>query len=364
MSHCIISNNYAKGSNGNGGGGIWGAGTVRNCLIVDNRAANGGGCRSCTTIKDCIISNNYASGSYGGGISGNGTVRNCRIIGNIGKFYAGGQHGGVADNCLFQGNVCHKGGNYGTGGGLYGATGSNCVFTANTENNANDAYGSTAADCRLVGCVITNSTAWRSIFQACRLSNCYIADCSAKRSDSTYSFCVFGYNGDKGKVCTNVNCVVENISHSNAADRVGYAAAFVNCTIRNVKGKTNGPLATSCTAVNTIISGCTPYDLVASTSPARLINCVYQTASGNFAEGQLVDCKQARSVRWDAANAVPCAIRANSPAYNAALQDDWVLSLVGDVDFAGQPRVKFGALDIGAVECQSDYVPGLMLMFW
>lgn len=359
---CIVTNNYAKGANGNGGGGIWGAGTVRNCLIANNSSNVGGGCRSCSLIENCVISNNYAS-SKGGGVSGGKSV-NCLIAYNDVQNNGGGIVEGTAYDCTIVGNRCNVGGGYGAGGGVLTCTMvSNCVFIGNGDYNANTAYGSAAGTSTLIDCVITNSTGRRSLFDSSVLKRCIVANCGARVNDSTWPFRVFGRSSGSA-ICTNVNCIVENISLSNAADRVAFACALVNCTVRNVKCKTNGPLDTSCTPVNTIISGCTPYDLVASTSPAKLINCVYQTASGNFAEGQLVDCKQARSVRWDAANAVPCAIRANSPAYNAALQDDWVLSLVGDVDFAGQPRVKFGALDIGAVECQSDYVPGLMLMFW
>jgi len=362
---CIVSNNYAKGSNGNGGGGLWGVGTVRRCLIAGNTTAGvGGGCRSCSTVDDCDVQNNVANGSYGGGVSGGSSlvVQNSRIIGNTCKFHGGGLHGIVAKGCLIKGNVCHKGGTYGTGGGLYNGTATNCTFVGNSENGANDGYGSTAASSTLRDCTITNSVGWRSIFEKCTLRRCYVANCGARRSDGTYYFCVFG-RVDGSTIYTNANCIVENISLSNAADRVAVYSTLVNCTIRNVKCKTNGPLASSCKAWNTIISGCSPYDLVAGTSPSKLVNCVYQTASGSFAEGQLVDCKQAANIKYDAANAVPCSIKANSPAYNAALADDWILNLVGTCDFAMNPRIMFGALDIGAVECQSDVLPGLMLMF-
>ena len=359
---CIVTNNYAKGGNGNGGGGIWGAGTVRGCLIANNQSNAGGGCRSCTVMSDCIISNNYAT-STGGGVSGGKTI-DCTIVDNRCINYGGGQTEGSSFNTLFLRNVCGvNGSNVGRGGGLHNATASNCVLVANGDNSFSGAYGSAAFGSSLIDSVITNSVGRRSLFDLCSLKRCYIADSGARNSDSTWAFNVFGRYTGSGTY-TNVNCVVENISLSNANDRVAMYSALVNCTIRNVKCKTNGPLDKTCTAFNTIVSGCTPYDLVAGTTSTQMVNCVYQTASGTFAEGQLVDCKQAMNLRYDATNSVPCAIRANSPAYNAALADDWILDLVGDRDFAGNPRVMFGALDIGAVECQSDYVPGLMLMFW
>ena len=359
---CIVTNNYAKGGSGNGGGGIWGVGTVRGCLIANNQSNAGGGCRSCTVMSDCIISNNYAT-STGGGVSGGKTI-DCTIVDNRCINYGGGQTEGSSFNTLFLRNVCGvNGSNVGRGGGLHNATASNCVLVANGDNSFSGAYGSAAFGSSLIDSVITNSVGRRSLFDLCSLKRCYIADSGARNSDSTWAFNVFGRYTGSGTY-TNVNCVVENISLSNANDRVAMYSTLVNCTIRNVKCKTNGPLDKTCTAFNTIVSGCTPYDLVAGTTSTQMVNCVYQTASGTFAEGQLVDCKQAMNLRYDATNSVPCAIRANSPAYNAALADDWILDLVGDRDFAGNPRVMFGALDIGAVECLSDYVPGLMLMFW
>ncbi len=56
---------------------------------------------------------------------------------------------------------------------------------------------------------------------------------------------------------------------------------------------------------------------------------------------------------------MPGAIRRSSPAYNAGLGDAWVLDLVGETDFVGNPRVKFDSIDIGAIERQSDLLPGL-----
>lgn len=355
---CIVSNNYAKGSNGNGGGGIWGAKTVRKCLIAGNSAySNGGGVRSCTTVEDCEITANTATGS-GGGISGCKTVR-CRIAGNVSKYHGGGQHAGTAVDCFFKDNVCHNGGDYGSGGGLYSGTATNSTFVGNRENDALAGYGSAAASSVLWDCTVTNSTARRSLFDACTLRRCLISGCGARTSDGTYPFYVFGrYSGSA--VYTNVNCIIENISLSNAADRVGVQCCLLNCTVRNVSGKTNGPLAASCTAVNTIITGCTPYDLVAGTSASRLVNCVYSTSSGTFAEGQLVNCRQAPSLRFNRADgALSCDPTASSAAFNAALEADWILQLAGEIDCAGRPRRMFGSLDIGAMECQDDYVPGL-----
>ncbi len=352
--NCIITNNYAKGGNGNGGGGVWGARIVRNCLIADNRSNFGGGLRSCSFVEDCIISNNYASG-YGGGISGGKTTTRCLIVDNRAQNHGGGKTEGVAIDCVFARNVARYGGNVGFGGGLHSAVATNCVFVGNTDGSG--AYGSAASGSTLVGCTITNCVGYYSIFDRSSIVRCHVSDVGARANNS--GFRVFGrYNG--AVIYTNVNSIIENVALSNSGQRVAVVSTFVNCTIRNAKGNTTyGPLAENCTAVNTIISGCEPYDVTASTAP-MMTNCLYQTASGTFAEGRLVDCVKGNP-RYDLESDVPGAIRRSSPAYNAGLGDAWILDLVGETDFAGNPRVKFDSIDIGAIERQSNLLPGLRL---
>ena len=353
--NCIVSNNYAKGSNGQGGGGIWGSKLVKNCVIANNRAGNGGGLCSCTMAEDCVITNNFAG--TGGGVWGGKTLR-CLIADNAASYNGGGKTQGFAIDCTFLRNTAQKGGGYGAGGGLHSATATNCVFIGNSDSRSVSCYGSAASDATLVECTATNSLARRSIFNNCRLQRCHVSDVGACANSDVYPFRVFGRS--EGKVIyTNANCIVENVTMSNAADRVAVVSTFVNCTIRNSEGKTYGPLNSDCTAVNTIVSGCTPYDVTASTAPI-MTNCLYQTASGTFAEGRLVDCVQGNP-RYDLESDVPGAIRRSSPAYNAGLGDAWILNLVGETDFAGNPRVKFDRIDIGAVERQSDLLPGLRL---
>ena len=356
---CVISNNYAYGSQGYGGGGLWGISEVRRCTIAGNTAVrNGGGCAACSTIEECTIVDNVAG--TGAGISG-GTVSRSRIAGNRAKYDGGGLYSSVAADCTIAGNDCHNGGNYGRGGGIANCVATNCVFSGNGDNNNVGGYGSAARSSTLVGCTVTDSYGCRSVFDACSLRNCHISYCGASQDNSTNPFSLLG-RSDGDTTFTNVNCIVENVALSNAADRVAVESTFVNCTIRKAKCIDNGPLAASCKAFNTIIAECEPFDLVGDTSASLLVNCVYMTSTGDFAEGQLVDCKQTPSLRWDRKNAIPCSITASSRAYNAGLDAAWLISLAGDVDFAGKPRVAFGRIDIGAVEAQSDWVPGFRLI--
>jgi hypothetical protein len=45
-------------------------------------------------------------------------------------------------------------------------------------------------------------------------------------------------------------------------------------------------------------------------------------------------------------------IKGVSSVFNAGLLEDWMRPLLGTRDFAGRERVKFDAVDIGALECQ------------
>ena len=425
---CIVTNNYAKGSNGNGGGGIYGAKTVKNCVIAYNRSSNGGGLRSCGTISGCHIFNNEAGAgggvsggvvtnacviernlaSTGGGLTG-ATAYGCTIVSNSATkasnvIYGGGMSGGKAYDCTFIGNVsngngggtsstsifrckffdniaCNYGGgssgssgadcfykgnglsgSFGGGGGAYDGSLTNCVFTANSDRKSATFYGSAAYQSTLVECVITNETAKRRVIARCNLERCRIADCRKVSSDSTYNFCLIGdYNND-GTHRRAVNCVIEDCTCRNSIDRVARATTLVNCTIRNVTGLSNGALDTTCqNVVNTIVADCAPYDIGAANCPT-MTNCLYATVSGELTADQSVNCKHA-SPRWakPGPGVLPCDIRASSKAFNGGYWDDDIAALVGETDREGRPRVMFGHLDIGALECQDDTVTGLML---
>ena len=354
----IVSNNYASGTTSFGGGGIYGAKLVKNCLIAGNsvKLFYGGGLCTCTLVEDCVITNN-SSMYYAGGVY-NSKVLRCLIAGNRAKYDGGGQMAGVAIDCAFIDNVArYDGSGTRVGGGLYGAVATNCFFAGNSDNGF--AYGSAASASTLIGCTVTDSVGRYSILDRCRLVRSRVADVGPSTGNG--SFRVFSrYDGNV--LYTNVNSIIENVAMSNDTDRVAATAnVFVNCTIRNVKGNaTYGPLGEGCVAVNTIISDCEPYDVTASTAPA-MMNCLYRTASGEFAEGRLVDCVQGNP-KFKSGDDLPhLSIGCSSPAFNAGREDGWILGLVGDTDFAGNPRRLFGRIDIGALECLSDKIPGLRL---
>ena len=147
-----------------GGGGIYiGAGTVSNCVVLNNRADGGsynyGGGVSLNggQLLNSTITSNYVGspgfGAYGGGvyIGGNGVVQSCVIFGNyVAKGSNGGQGGAVymnagtaLRNCLVAGNGNYNPGAANTGGGVYmsGGTMLNCTMAGNfCTNTAGGVY--------------------------------------------------------------------------------------------------------------------------------------------------------------------------------------------------------------------------------
>ena len=122
ITDCVLRRNTARGLYA-GGGGIYcieSTTTVRNCLIEDNQAENGGGiCASdsvMTVVENCVLRANTAN-LYGGGFCGwNASLSNCLVIENRSEMYGGGLYLGSADMefctitrnwaCVGGGGVC------------------------------------------------------------------------------------------------------------------------------------------------------------------------------------------------------------------------------------------------------------------
>jgi len=135
VSNCLIFANAATvGAGGQGGAGIYiNGGIVRYSTISDNRLngsgdAIGGGIysgSSQTLVESCIIASNSVFTTWwghGGGYYGKGKLRNCLIVGNsvaLGAYYpsyGGGLRGdqwsppAVLENCTVVGNDAPSGG--------------------------------------------------------------------------------------------------------------------------------------------------------------------------------------------------------------------------------------------------------------
>ena len=145
LSHLIISNNYAKGSNGAGGGGAIHV-KAHKCLFASNvcHTQHGGAVVIYSNVDggawDCVFSNNTARADKNGGglyILNHGTASNCTFIGNSTIGNGGGLYisaeGGSCLDCTFEENSAHNG----AGACAIRATlVSNGVFKANVASSS------------------------------------------------------------------------------------------------------------------------------------------------------------------------------------------------------------------------------------
>jgi len=112
---CTIRGNASTG-HGSGGGVC--AGTARQCLIVGNAAANGGG--ASLVLENCLIAGNEADS---GGGTWRGTVVNCTIVDNRAKEYGGGvRFSTVRNSIIYHNKAARSGDNYDAGSYEYCCT--------------------------------------------------------------------------------------------------------------------------------------------------------------------------------------------------------------------------------------------------
>ena len=122
---CRIMNNEAFFA----GGGVYGEGTVKRCIVNDNSAYLGGGvCDS--FAEETIISDNNATigGGFAWWISWISRSRNCLIVSNTATS-AGGVYGGLVENCTVADNIATN------GGGVDSCTVRNSIVYLNTPDN-------------------------------------------------------------------------------------------------------------------------------------------------------------------------------------------------------------------------------------
>ena len=181
----------------NGGGGVTSA-VCTNVVLIGNRAQSFGGGAAVSTLVDCrvvdnVVSNDTSYGlGHGGGLYGGGAWR-CEIVGNV-ACGAEGQQGSLA---------------HGWGGGVNNAT-------------------------NLVGCLVSNNTAWArggGAASVAKIWNCQIVDNVAL--------------GDGGGVAESSDICGTLIARNSATAGSGvFAYAVANCSLVNstVTANTNAAL--------------------------------------------------------------------------------------------------------------------------
>ncbi len=288
---CVITGNVSPFGSGGGIAGL--DGTINNCTISGNSCAQrGAGLYDCDgDIVNCIITNNDAAGSEadGGGLYGcGGTIRGCTITGNQAGWWGGGIALSVASitACTIAGNTSG-----GAGGGIYGSEGNieDCLVVGNTATIFWGEAGGGLADC------------------TGPIRNCTIA---ANRSQ--------------------LSPVLPPAS--------GHAGGLYNCT---------GP-----------ISNCVVAGNISDAGDGQIVSCSVPTYSriedlsgggtGNISADPLFadpagpdnDPATWADNDYHLLADSPC-INAGNPAY---------VPCVGETDVDGQPRVRYGRIDMGADE--------------
>ena len=276
-------------SSGKNGAGVAG-GTLYNCVVKSNHGGENGGGVAHSAMFDCVICNNEVEINGGGAYKG--ILCNCVVSNNISYRNGGGMSYGIATGCSIISNSSSN-----QGGGVMWGEYDQCEIAENTATSAGGGAGGGAV---LNRCVIRNNTSGNNGGGACEsfADNCLFYGNKAPS----------GYGGGFHKGVMN-NCVV----YGNSASRGGGVDGFY------------GVLTNS----NSIVWGnvATTYPDV---EPSAVVSFGCYTDDPHFIRAEAGDFR----LRYDS----PC-IDAGDNAY-----------VTSEVDFAGNPRIVNGTVDIGAYE--------------
>lgn len=402
---CVVTNNYA----GFCGGGISGGRQngymnqpecptrAYNCLIGWNRSTYGGGAgtnpkyctRNYVQLFDCTVVGNtgaYTDPGDGGGLGGGAyqcVVSNCVVRGNAstrptaftfnayGHTYSYGAGGGVMDcevvDSVIEGNTSYNGGagaacssvthceilnnaasgsDYRVfGGGAFGSNIKDCVLAGNSAKYAGGAF-----EGYLENCVISNNYAYAAEGGATYSANTRNCIVVGNRAKMYYALCKGSHYGDL--VYGNINEKVDVLAASGiGADAGEPEAVAVNCTVWN---NDNSSAQVSRTYMTNCIVNSVENIPSAVNSFWRVGTVVNQTGciSGEGLDPIFagVDISLHPSV---VANVAPeaYAIKSKSSCRDKGMTFAWQ---IGTTDLLGNPRVKYGTVDLGALEFCGD----------
>jgi hypothetical protein len=149
------------------GGGIYcyGGSTVSNCVVRDNASKNNGGglyvnLNGNLVCNTTIVNNQteYGGAGVGLGVGGNSIIRDCRIINNRAANKGGGvfiYHSGTLENCLIANNSATN-----SAGGVYTDYGSFGAYIKNCTISGNKAQSYGGLDYIISGATVYNSVIW------------------------------------------------------------------------------------------------------------------------------------------------------------------------------------------------------------
>ena len=374
-----------------GGGGSYNS-VVSNCTFYGNTAYRlGGAIRGGTNVNCTVVSNatRHASESYGGGIY-NALVEGCNVSSNISAsggglcactafdtqiLYNKAKSGGGAresalTGCVIAHNVAvdYGNGNYGgAGGGMrYGAA-TNCVF----RDNSCSATWETSV---LKGCDIADTSMHVSVIDSCVIHDVRNVEMARAIGNVAYpngfvTSNIYMIGGcELMRNCLVTNCTWESIkgSYVNSAmfepgfsvitsrvENCSFIDNYIYLTARNYSTP-----AKTISIVNSVFHSTRKGDRrdIDRLSAAYMVfsNCVYGTYNTGdaIAEGygyagctSIVD---RAAYRFDGAEPHPFELKRSSPLRGFGLVLDWMAE---GTDYAGNPRLRDGAVDVGCYQC-------------
>jgi hypothetical protein len=284
---------------------------------VDGTSASGGGVAFCDVIDSTLEGNTCARSGAG---AARGNLTGCRILNNTATLYGGGTYGcSLVKDCLLAGN---KGDHGGAGFNGYFE---NCIMTNNTAVNAHGGatYNATSRNCIVVG----NYAKQR--FAHCRGAH--------------YGDLVYGNKNGQSNGASGIGADEAN------ADEL---LPVVNCTVwGNQNGNANVSRATLTNSVVWSVADMSAHSAVNSFwrngTVANQTGCI----SGTDKDPKFVGVNGTVSMTEATAKSAPWTafmLRASSPCRDAGLT---LPGQAAEKDAFGNPRVKYGMVDMGALEC-------------
>lgn len=340
LSNCLFVSNTCLARGYGGAVQLPGGGRIFNCTFISNTAVDSAIWGKSFVASNCLIAFNYNGGVYAenavvshsvisnniGGIAasiGNrtGFLKNSVVVNNVGTYPAVFlSYGGVMSNTVVAGNrsTSFAGGGVQISASQYTDTCSwveNC-WISNNVSQANAGGGGVYITNRggMKNCVINNNTN----LSAGGLGGGILAGNACGRSDLRHGI---------------INCTIVNnysVNEGGGAALHGESNLFINCIM----------------AGNTSSSGNYPnvfFYTFADVNRHNFSNCCAVITNAYYLaedQGNITNAPiYSASYPWRPAP--------NSPCLNRGLNQGWMLNAN---DLSGGPRIRYGTVDIGALE--------------